>query len=262
MDQYTRDLPRSKSTVRSKISLEEKALKSTRCRAEEFLRRAPTFKVDLDLETLTTSIAGRKAQQDICDTELGPDQPAQVFSAQWQDRCGRKLAFYLADRWRDDPVAGDVSIYLRSIIRLNSNSHAQPKPLKKQYQGRTQADLDRGRNAGRKTICDGLNVSYFHLVNQFLFNILQENQIDRWHESTQILCAALQPVCPPSDIRHPYPGDESSDPRIMRYRYEVGTGASYEDDGNTGVSKEERAGVHHLVSGWIQQAQAKKVRLE
>ena len=34
---------------------------------------------------------------------------------------------------------------------------------------------------------------------------------------------------------------------------------SYEDNNNTGIIKEERIGVIHLVSGWIQQAQPQKV---
>ena len=42
-------------------------------------------------------------------------------------------------------------------------------------------------------------------------------------------------------------------------RYEVGTGASYEIDTDEDTYHDERSGVHHLVSGWIQQAQAEKV---
>lgn len=67
----------------------------------------------------------------------------------------------------------------------------------------------------------------------------------------------MQPICPASDARHQYSGDGNHDPRVMRY--EVGTGASYEIDTDEDTYHDERSGVHHLVSGWIQQAQAEKV---
>jgi hypothetical protein len=96
------------------------------------------------------------------------------------------------------------------------------------------------------------------------------------HESTQTLCSFLQPVCPPSDMRHQDRGDGSHDPRVMRYTIKTGeefeveaeveageveTGASYtKGDDDEDDYCEERIGVHHLVSGWIQQAQADKAR--
>jgi hypothetical protein len=52
--------------------------------------RAPIFQVDLNLDELTTNISDTKIQQDICNNELGPGQPAQVFSGQWVDKKGKK----------------------------------------------------------------------------------------------------------------------------------------------------------------------------
>jgi hypothetical protein len=45
----------------------------------------------LDIEDLTTSISDIQLQQDVCDQDLGPDQPAQVFSGQWVDINGKTL---------------------------------------------------------------------------------------------------------------------------------------------------------------------------
>jgi hypothetical protein len=46
----------------------------------------------------------------------------------------------------------------------------------------------------------------------------------------------------------------------MRYKQEVGTEAD-DGDENSEAYKEERIGVHHLVSRWIQQCQAEKATL-
>jgi len=89
----------------------KQALRSTRCKAEAFLKFAPVFEVDLDLDSLTTSVVDIKEQQRICDMELGPNQPAQVFSGQWRTRSGDPLAFYLSNRWNDAKAEG-VSEYL------------------------------------------------------------------------------------------------------------------------------------------------------
>jgi hypothetical protein len=87
----------------------------------------------------------------------------------------------------------------------------------------------------------------------------QPNTVKLLHESTQMLCSRLQPVMPKSDTRHQYDEDNCKDPRVVQYKYNVGTGASYQDNGNVGITEEERAGVIHLVSGWIQQRQPQKV---
>jgi hypothetical protein len=53
---------------------------------------------------------------------------------------------------------------------------------------------------------------------------------------------------------------------VMRYdietgnSYEVGAGASYRKGSNENTYRDERTGVHHLVSGWIQQAQPDKAK--
>jgi hypothetical protein len=86
-----------------------KGLKSTRKKAMEFLNRAPAFQVNMDIETLTNSITGIAAQQNICSTKLGPNKPAQVFSGRWVDKNNKDLAFYPAKRWMDTPPAVDVS---------------------------------------------------------------------------------------------------------------------------------------------------------
>jgi hypothetical protein len=80
-----------------------------------------------------------------------------------------------------------------------------------------------------------------------------------FHECTQTLCSKLQPVMPKSDTRHQYNVNNGKDPRVMKYKYDVGTGASYQDNGQTGIMRSERAGVVHLVNGWIQQGQSNKV---
>ena len=109
LDRYTSDLHRSRKSVRSELARENRALLCTRQKAEKFLKHAPVFKADLDLDSLTTGMSDLKLQQDICDRELGQDQPSQVFSGQWIDRKGVKIAFYLAERWADDLPQGKVS---------------------------------------------------------------------------------------------------------------------------------------------------------
>jgi len=106
--QYTSDLPNPKKSVRSIIAREKKSLRTIKHTAEQFLKRAPTFQVDLDLDELTNSISDIKLQEDVCDKELGADQPAQVFSGQWVDKKGKKIAFYLAERWAGEPVQSEV----------------------------------------------------------------------------------------------------------------------------------------------------------
>lgn len=46
----------------------------------------------------------------------------------------------------------------------------------------------------------------------------------------------------------------------MSYQVKGGTGAEYEENPEL-IPMEERAGVHHLVSGWVQQAQPEKVSM-
>ena len=111
LDRYMSDLPKPNNSVRSVEVHMKQALRSTKRKAEAFLKFAPVFEVDLDLDSLTTSIVDLKEQEEICDTELGPNQPAQVFSGQWQTRSGNPLAFYLSNRWTDAKEEG-VSEYL------------------------------------------------------------------------------------------------------------------------------------------------------
>jgi hypothetical protein len=67
-----------------------------------------------------------------------------------------------------------------------------------------------------------------------------------------MLCSALHPTVEPKDKRYLWTPDES-DPRLMRYEVESA------DQGSDYLAAEERRGVHHLVQGWIQQGQPKKV---
>ena len=81
-----------------------------RYKAEHLLKAAPTFQVDLDIdELMNNSLTNLQLQQDICDKDLGNDKQAQVFSAQWVDRNGKKIAFYLAKRWAGDLVPTEAS---------------------------------------------------------------------------------------------------------------------------------------------------------
>jgi hypothetical protein len=129
-----------------------------------------------------------------------------------------------------------------------------------QYQGRVQADLERGLAEGKRLIKDCLKVNHYICIKHIFKIILQEREVARCHESTQTLCSVLQPICPTSDIRHQYLGDGSHDLRVMRYKQEVGTEAD-DGDENSEAYEEERIGAHHLVSGWIQQCQAEKATL-
>jgi hypothetical protein len=107
---YSSDIPNPKMSVRSVARRKETSLKSTRRKAEAFLKFAPIFEVDIDVEGLTKSTVDLKVQQQICDTELGPNQPAQCFSGQWRTGSGQALLFYIADRWADLKKE-DVSVY-------------------------------------------------------------------------------------------------------------------------------------------------------
>ena len=78
-------------------------------KATQFLKNAPIFQVNLDINELDNSIKDIKSQQYICDKDLGEDKQAQVFSGQWVDRNGKKLLFYLAERWANDTVQVEVS---------------------------------------------------------------------------------------------------------------------------------------------------------
>lgn len=109
MVRYTNILPETQRNTRSPEARENLLLKNTKRKAEHFLLRAPTFKVDLDIDTLTTDMADLKLQQAICDNKLGENQPAQIFSGQWVDNNGTKIAFYLAERWLDSPVRSQAS---------------------------------------------------------------------------------------------------------------------------------------------------------
>lgn len=96
---------------RSVKSRKERGIKGVIQKAKEFLARASVFKADdIDINALTTSTAGLAIQQHICDTVLGPDQPAQVFSGRWVDKNNQDIAFYLAKRWYDAPVDGNVGL--------------------------------------------------------------------------------------------------------------------------------------------------------
>jgi len=66
-------------------------------------------------------------------------------------------------------------------------------------------------------------------------------------ESTQKLCSVLQPSCSGPELRHLWSQDDPN-PRVFTYKVK---GSDQE--------VEERKGVIHLVQGWIQQAQKKKV---
>jgi hypothetical protein len=112
---YTEILPKLKTNHREKRrgrkTKKDKYKKSALFKAKCFLKHAPIFKVDLDLDSLTTGISDLTIQQDICDKDLGESQPAQVFSGQWVDKNGKKIAFYIAERWYNT-VEAKVSKYI------------------------------------------------------------------------------------------------------------------------------------------------------
>jgi hypothetical protein len=113
-------LPITTMRTRSVKSRMRKGLRSTKKRAQHFLETAPIFKVNIDIDTLTNSSAGIAAQQEICDRELGQNQPAQCFSARWVDQNGNNLAFYLAKRWIDEPVSSKVILVVMSVFNIRS----------------------------------------------------------------------------------------------------------------------------------------------
>lgn len=73
------------------------------------------------------------------------------------------------------------------------------------------------------------------------------DQLHVYHEATQQLASVLPPHLPTFDRRHHYQAGEEGDPRLMRYTSEEGH------------QVDEQRGVIHLVQGWIQQGQMRKV---
>jgi len=100
---------------RSKKTKKRRFRKTALFKAKCFLKHAPIFKVNLDVDSLTTGISDLKIQQDICDKVLGESQLAQVFSGQWVDINGKKIAFYIAERWNNN-VKAKVSKFFFFVI--------------------------------------------------------------------------------------------------------------------------------------------------
>jgi hypothetical protein len=88
----------------------EKGPMSMERRVIKFNQRALVFMVNIDTDDLTNSMIGLAYEQHICNTILGPLQPAQVFFTKWQDKNGKPLLFYLAKQWQDTPVLKDDEV--------------------------------------------------------------------------------------------------------------------------------------------------------
>lgn len=120
LDIYTSDLANPQSTTRSIESRDKITLKSTRVKVKHFLRTAPRFQTDIDLDELTTSRKDLAAQATKVSTMSDPRFPSQAFSGQWLDRNGKPLLFYLAHRWGDEPP--DVRQHYISLSALSDLS--------------------------------------------------------------------------------------------------------------------------------------------
>jgi hypothetical protein len=114
---YTSAIPKTVSRIRGADARMARGLGSTRHKAMEFLKRAPVFKVDLDINELTTSAVGIATHQKTCDKILGPKQQAQVFSGRWVDKNNNNLVFYLGKRWVG-PLTEDVSPLVLHVTKL------------------------------------------------------------------------------------------------------------------------------------------------
>ena len=109
-----------------------------------------------------------------------------------------------------------------------------PDTYWKQFNGRTELDLQKGLERQRAVVYDGIK---------------DDAMLALFHEATQELCSVIQPKRRSGDVRHTWEEEEEEEenPRIMRYRLETSAG-----------EEEERKGVLHVVQGWIQQAQKGK----
>lgn len=82
-----------------------------------------------------------------------------------------------------------------------------------------------------------------------LTQFTQKDLLYLFHVETQALCSVIQPTRTGPELRHEWSLKEPN-PRVVRYKVE-----------GSNKKNEERKGVFHLVHGWIQQAQKKKVCL-
>lgn len=101
----TRPLPHSipgtvgtNKRVRSTAALAKKEGDNDLYRLQQFMRLAPKITVPVTLEELQKTSKNLPDLENICQTTLGPSQPARCTSAQYVDRDGKPILFYLAKR--------------------------------------------------------------------------------------------------------------------------------------------------------------------
>ena len=153
-----------------------------------------------------------------------------------------------------------------------------PKPMIKaedQYVGRTEKDLaflmDQDRSI--KVINDGLSVSLEEIISQpTVLTSAKENLCKSYQLAAQSLCSDVSLHTRQDRTRH-------EGVNVMEYSTEAGSmekgkgkqvyqdededrdAYDLEDSRNSGLVRNEQAGVVHLVHGWIQQGQPQKVSL-
>ncbi|KAG6836434.1 hypothetical protein H0H93_008028 [Arthromyces matolae] len=197
IQRLTRSLPGTGKRLRSETKQLNELTKRAHCNAENFLKYADKFKLPFSIDDLTPKL-DCKSLQDQVDVLVSDDYPVQALSAQFYDK--------------DDKPYQD---------------------WEKQFEGRTEADVEKLRREGTCLVNDGLT----------------DDQVKRYHETVQLLASKKQPVVKLNDKRHLLTSDN---PRVMRYETDVGT----EEDQDP-ILKQERCGVYHLVHAWIQQAKIK-----
>ncbi|RXW19334.1 hypothetical protein EST38_g6528 [Candolleomyces aberdarensis] len=180
------------------------------------------------------------ALEKMCEQELGPNQDPQVMSAIWLDATGKPILFYFGQRVVDQ-------------------GSGETLDLSEQYKGRTQKDLDSymENNPKADIAHDGLNEKLcriYQLAAQALCSDMAPNlRMDRTrHEGVNV----MQYDAPAQSQTHDLAANDGEDIGVddgMKNH------PAYESDlSNSGVQEYERAGVVHLVHGWIQQGQPEK----
>ncbi|KAJ2932938.1 hypothetical protein H1R20_g4175, partial [Candolleomyces eurysporus] len=178
----------------------------------------------------------------VCEQGLGVDQEAQVLSGIWVDAEGSPIFVYFGRR-----VAG-----------LGAGQTCE---ISKQYTNRTQRDLDSylRRNPDAPVFRDGLNENLcliYQLATQALCSNMTPNlRMDRArHEGINI----MQYEGPSLQAGSALPGDASC-ALVGGDNVPLEEHPAYDaNSSNSGVLENERAGVLHLVHGWIQQGQPEK----
>ncbi|KAF9003692.1 hypothetical protein BDQ17DRAFT_1326062 [Cyathus striatus] len=193
---------------RSRAEKVKKTIKTFNIQASRFFEGADIIRFPVSLEELKKPRSRRVLEEQCAELE---GKEAQVMSAIFTDKDGRPILAYFAER----PI-------------LEEGEMRRTFTAETQYNGRTQDDLDRLKDSGKKIINDGLN-----------------------EELQTIYQAAAQALCSVTKLK----GDSKRHTSAKHMHYTAEAPSDAED---FSAEREEPCGVAHLVQGWQQQAQSEK----